>query len=96
VARTLFALPDLTGNFPQVVSRIFFYNDVVINLYCHFRSSTLDGKAQKKGDLLSNRGKNRRRKRLGIDRHGDWQSQFSPVIILVLFASLLYFWGLKV
>jgi hypothetical protein len=69
---------------------------MVINLDCDFKSSTLDGKAQKKGDLLSNRGKNRRRKDLGVDRHGDWQNQFSPVIILVLFASLLYFWGLKV
>jgi hypothetical protein len=68
---------------------------MVINLDCDFRNSTLDGKAQKKGDLFSNRGKNRRRKSLGIDRHGDWQNQFSPMIILVLFASLFYFWGLK-
>jgi hypothetical protein len=45
--------------------------------------------SSQKGDLLSNRGKNRRRKNLGLDRHGDWQNQFSPVIIL--FVSLFAF-----
>jgi hypothetical protein len=61
VAGMLFALPDLTVNFPQVVS-IFSYNEMLINLDCDFKSIILDGKAQKKGALLSNRGKNRRRK----------------------------------
>jgi hypothetical protein len=92
VAGTLFALSDLTVYFAQVVSRILFYNEMLINLDCDFISITLDGKAQKKGDLLSNRGKNRRRKNLGVDRHGDWQNQFFPVIILVLLVSLFYFW----
>jgi hypothetical protein len=41
------ALPDLTLLFPQVVSRIWFYNGMLINLYPDFKRITLGGKPQK-------------------------------------------------
>jgi hypothetical protein len=60
VARTLLTIPDLTLNCPQVVSGIFFCNEMLLNLNCDLKSITLDRKAQKRGDLLSNRGKKMR------------------------------------
>jgi hypothetical protein len=47
VEGTLFALPDLTINFPQVVSRILFYNEMLINLDHDFKRIILGGKPQK-------------------------------------------------
>jgi hypothetical protein len=49
--------------------------------------------SRQKGYLLSKCGENRRRNKLGVDRHGDWQEQVSPVIILVLFSCYLFCFG---
>jgi hypothetical protein len=37
----LFALTDLTVNCPQVVSRVFLYNEMLINLDCDFKKERL-------------------------------------------------------
>jgi hypothetical protein len=47
VVGTLFALPDLSVHFPQVVSRIFFYKEMLINLDHDFKRITLGGKHEK-------------------------------------------------
>jgi hypothetical protein len=43
----LFALPDLTVRCPQVVFRILFYNEMLINLDPDFKRIILVGKPQK-------------------------------------------------
>jgi hypothetical protein len=79
VEGTLFALPDFSVHFPQVVfSRILFYNEMLINLdhgfkrYCS-RGNTPKvryvGISRQKGNLLPKRGENRRRNKLGVQRH---------------------------
>jgi hypothetical protein len=47
VEGTLFALPYLTVNCPQVVSRILFYNEMQINLDHDFKSIILERKITK-------------------------------------------------
>jgi hypothetical protein len=44
---TPFALPNLNGYCPQVVSRILCFNEMLINLDHEFKRITLDGKPQK-------------------------------------------------
>jgi hypothetical protein len=43
-----FRKQHLVVNFPQVVSRILFYNEMLINLECNFNSITLGGNPQSK------------------------------------------------
>jgi hypothetical protein len=103
VERTFFDIPNLTLHFTQVVSRILFYNEMLINFDHDANRITLGGSPKSKvcrhlkaeGQFALKERRKQRRKHLGVDRHGDWQNQFSPVIILVLFVSLFYFWVLK-
>jgi hypothetical protein len=60
---------------------------------CPKNARDLTGISRLKGNLLSKRAENRRRNKLGVDRHGDWQEQVSPVIILVLFLCYLFYFG---
>jgi hypothetical protein len=44
---TVIALPDLTVCCPQVVFRILFYNEMLVNLDLDFKRITVGGKPQK-------------------------------------------------
>jgi hypothetical protein len=53
--------------------------------------------SRQKCDLLSKRGENRRRNKLGVDRHGDWQDQFTlwSSCSCLFPCYLFYFCGLR-
>jgi hypothetical protein len=52
------------------------------------------GISRQKGNLLSKREENRRRNKLGVDRHGDWKEQYSHHGLVSLL--LVLFWGTEV
>jgi hypothetical protein len=47
VERTLFALPDVTVNFPQVAFQVWFYNEMLINVDNEFKRIILGASPQK-------------------------------------------------